>query len=139
MQSTKQSDRIYHRAKPRESERERGTRREEDSAYGIMNGAERATVGDLLSWRGEGREIREWVALSIRHPVVRHRVDVSLSPEQPHYGALERLERQLIDGMPRECRPTSNKAERERGGERGGEGYTGSRKSINVLDRKFAI
>lgn len=71
--------------------------------------------------------------------MVRHRVDVSLSPEQPHYGALERLERQLIDGMLRECRPTSNKAERERGGERAGEGYTGSRKSINVLDRKFAI
>lgn len=85
-----------------------------------MNGAERATVGDLLSSRGEGRAIWEWVALSIRHPVVRHRVDVSLSPEQPHYGALERLERQLIDGMLRECRPTSNKAEREsaKGGER---------------------
>lgn len=102
-----------------------------------MNGAERATVGDLPELCGEtgGREIREWVALSIRHPVVRLRVDVSLSLEQPHYGALERLERQLIDGMLRECRLTSNKAERERGGR----GYTGSRKSINVLDRKFAI
>lgn len=137
MHLTKQSDRIYHRTKPREKQgerqgqRERSARRRDDSGYGIMNGAERATVGDLLSWRGG----REWVALSIRHPVVRLRVDVSLSLEQPHYGALERLERQLIDGMLRECRLTSNKAERERGGR----GYTGSRKSINVLDRKFAI